>query len=95
MLAIDVDGRIDFWTSGGSAKLPMAAQVHGTVATGPLGLVSFGDGQVLVSRDGIDYKVSPIPAQMAGANTEEGNRPSPSVTGPSWSSSGPRLTSSP
>ncbi len=45
----------------------MAAQVHGTVATGPLGLVSIGDGQVLVSRDGIDYKVSSIPAQMSDA----------------------------
>ena len=41
--------------------------VHGTVATGPLGIVSIGDGQVLVSRDGIDYKVSSIPAQMAEA----------------------------
>ena len=39
------DGRIDFWTSGGSAKLPMAAQVPGTVATGPLGIVSIGDGR--------------------------------------------------
>ena len=66
-LAIDGDGHVEFWTSGGSAELPMAAQVHGTVATGPLGLVSIGDGQVLVSRDGIDYKVSSIPAQMADA----------------------------
>ena len=65
LLAIHDDGSIDFWTSGGSAKLPMAAQEHGTVATGPLGLVSIGDGQVLVSRDGIDYKVNSIPAQMA------------------------------
>ena len=67
VLAIDGDGRIDFWTSGGSAKLPMAAQVHGTVATGPLGLVSSrsDDEKALVSRDGIDYKVSPIPTQMA------------------------------
>ena len=65
VLATDGDTHIEFWTSGGSAKLPMAAQGHGTVATGPLGLVSIGDGQVLVSRDGIDYKVSSIPAQMA------------------------------
>jgi hypothetical protein len=70
-LAIDGDGRIEVWTSGGSAELPIAAQVHGTTtsalatATGPLGLVSIGDEQVLVSRDGIDYKVSSIPAQMA------------------------------
>jgi hypothetical protein len=66
-LAIGDDGRIDFWTSGGSAKLPMAAQVQGTVATGPLGLVSIGEEKVLVSRDGIDYKISSIPAQMAAA----------------------------
>ena len=69
-LAIDVDGRVEFWTSGGSAKLPMAAQAHGTVATGPLGLVSIGDGKVLVSRDGIDYKVSPIP----GSDGRRGKR---------------------
>ena len=67
VLAIDDGGRIEFWTSGGSAKLPMAAQVHGTVTTGPLGLVSIGDEKVLVSRDGIDYKISSIPAQMAAA----------------------------
>jgi hypothetical protein len=66
-LAIDGDGRVEFWTSVGSTELPMAAQVHGTVATGPLGLVSIGDGQVLVSRDGIDYKVSSIPPQMSDA----------------------------
>lgn len=65
VLAIDGDGRIAFWTSGGSAELPMAALADGTVATGPLGLVSIGDGEVLVSRDGIDYKVSSLPAQMA------------------------------
>jgi hypothetical protein len=64
-LAIDGDGRAELWTSDGSAELPMAAQLHGTVATGPLGLVSIGDGQVLVSRDGVDHKVSSIPAQMA------------------------------
>ena len=66
-LAIDGDGRVEFWTSGGSAELPMAVQADGTVATGPLGIVSIGDGQVLVSRDGIDYKVSSIPAQMSDA----------------------------
>ena len=64
-LAIDGDGRIALWTSGGSAELPMTARVHGTVATGPLELVSIGDGQVVVSRDGIDSRVSSIPAQMA------------------------------
>jgi hypothetical protein len=65
VLVTDGQGHAELWTSGGSAQLPMAAQVHGTVATGPLGLVSLGDGQVLVSRDGIDDKVSSIPDQMA------------------------------
>ena len=65
VLATNSDGRAELWTSDGSEELPIAAQLHGTVATGPLGIVSIGDGQVLVSRDGIDYKVSSIPAQMA------------------------------
>ncbi len=71
MLAIHDDGGIDFWTSSGSAKLPIPAQVAGTVATGPLGLVSVSldDKKALVSRDGIDYKVSPIPTQMGDANS--------------------------
>ena len=64
VLATDGDGHVDFWTSGGSTQLPVAERVQGTVATGPLGLVSIGDGQVLVSRDGVDSKVSPIPDQM-------------------------------
>jgi len=63
-LAIDLNGRIDLWTSGGSTELPFAAQ-GGTTATGPLGIVSFGDGQAVVSRDGIDHKVSSIPAQIS------------------------------
>jgi len=50
-LAINGDGRIAIWTSGGPIELPMAAQAHGMVATGPLGLVSIGDGQVLAGRD--------------------------------------------
>jgi hypothetical protein len=64
-LAIYGDGRIAIWTSGGPTELQIAAQPDGTVATGPLGIVSLGDGQVLVSRDGVDYKVSSIPAPMA------------------------------
>jgi hypothetical protein len=65
VLATDRDGHTGFWTSDGPAELPMSAQLHGTVAAGPLGLVSIGDGQVLVSRDGVDSKVSSIPPQMA------------------------------
>lgn len=66
-LAMDRDGRIALWTSGGSAELPMDAPSNGTLATGPLGLVSIGDGQVLVSRDGIDSKVGSLPVEMADA----------------------------
>lgn len=70
VLATDGDGHTEFWTSGGSSELPIAAQIHGTIATGPLGLVSIGDAQVLVSRDGIDYKISSIPTQMADPANE-------------------------
>lgn len=73
-LATYDDGQIDVWTSGGSEELPIGAH-PGTVGAGPLGLVSVGDGEVLVSRDGIDSKVSAIPAQMADATGRRG-RPS-------------------
>ena len=65
VLAIDGAGRIDFWTSGGPTELQVAAQPDGTVAAGPLGIMSIGDGKVVVSRDGNDSKISSIPAQMA------------------------------
>ena len=69
-LAIDGEGRVTFWTSGGLASFPMTARVNGTVATGPLGLVSIGDGQVVVSRDGIESKTSSLPAQMGDGGGE-------------------------
>ena len=72
VLATDRDGHTGFWTSDGPADLPMSAQLHGTIATGPLGLVSIGDGQVLVSRDGVDSKVSSIPPQMADPDNGRG-----------------------
>ena len=67
VLATDGDGHLSFWTSDGAAEIPVAAQMRGTVATGPLGLVSIGDGQVLVSRDGEGSRVSSMPAAMAGS----------------------------
>jgi hypothetical protein len=75
-LATDGDGHAEVWASDGSAELPIAGQLHGTVATGPLGIVSIRDGQVLVSRDGIDYKVSSSPAQMGdgGSTVVVGDR---------------------
>ena len=78
-LATYDDGRIDLWTSGGSTELPMnPPAAHGTLTVGPLGIVSIGDGKVLVSRDGIGSKVSPIPAPMADGNN--GPRGGPSGT---------------
>ena len=71
-LAIDEDGHVTFWTSGGSTELPIVAQVHGTAVTGPLGFVSIGDDQAVVSRDGIDYKVSSLPAEMADIGHGQG-----------------------
>jgi hypothetical protein len=74
VLATDGDGHAELWTSDGSAELPMAVQLRGTVATGPLGLVSIDDGQVLVSRDGVDYQINSIPAQMDEADVAVGDR---------------------
>ena len=74
LLATDGVKQFDVWTSSGSSELPMVASLRastaqggGTVGTGPLGLVSIGNGQVLVTRDGVDYKVGAIPVQMAEA----------------------------
>lgn len=64
VLAIDAAGDATFWTSEGSDELPMAAPLYETVGTGPLGIVSIGDGQVLVSPDGIDYEIGSLPAGM-------------------------------
>ncbi len=71
-LAIDGDGHPTFWTSGGSAELPMKAELPGAVATGPLGIVSVGGGQVVVSRDGVDHKIGSLPAPMADAVNQRG-----------------------
>jgi hypothetical protein len=73
-LAPASDGHIDFWTSAGSNRLPVAADLQGTVATGPLGLVivSLDDKKALVSRDGIDFAITPIPAKMADADGRNG-----------------------
>jgi hypothetical protein len=80
VLVADNAGRFGSWTSNGFSELPMTADssaqsdLRGARAhTGPLGLVSFfGDGQVLVSRDGIDYKVGSVPPQMVQASHGRG-----------------------
>jgi hypothetical protein len=63
-------GHFDFWTSDGLSRLPAPADLHGIVGTGPLGLVTvaYGDQKAFVSRNGIDYGSSPIPAEMAHDN---------------------------
>jgi hypothetical protein len=71
-LAIDGNGAVGLWTSGGSNNLPIAADLPQTqlpVAVGPLGLVSVSmeDRKTFVSRDGINFALSPIPAQMSNA----------------------------
>jgi hypothetical protein len=65
-------GGSDLWTSSGSSRLPIAADLPQTqlpFAVGPLGLVSVSmeDHEVFVSRDGIHFGLSPIPAQMMDA----------------------------
>jgi hypothetical protein len=71
-LVTDGNGGFEVWTSGGSSKLPIAADLPNTqlpVAVGPLGLVSVSmeDRETFVSRDGINFALSPIPAQMSDA----------------------------
>jgi hypothetical protein len=72
-LATDGIGRFDLWTSQGYTELPMAADVpappqQGSVllATGPLGLMSvrMDRKEILVTRDGADWKIQPMPAAM-------------------------------
>jgi hypothetical protein len=46
------------------------ADLNGTIGTGPLGLVAVAmdDKKAFVSRNGVDFGISPLPAQMADAN---------------------------
>jgi hypothetical protein len=74
-----VTGNFDLWTSSGSSKLPISAdllaqtdQAHNVtqpLGMGPLGLVnvSYFDRKVLVSPNGINFGLSPMPADMADA----------------------------
>jgi len=67
-LAIDGGGHPTFWTSSGPTELLSAPNLLETVATGPLGIVSIGDGKVLVSRDGVTFKLGSLPAEMHGSS---------------------------
>lgn len=77
-LVTDGVGRFDFWTSQGRTELPMAAQVRAAskqpneafdtaTGTGPLGavMVSNDNQEILVTRDGVDWDIQSMPAEMA------------------------------
>jgi hypothetical protein len=77
-LVTDGVGGFDFWTSQGHRELPMAAEVRAAwkqpeagFSTGPLGIVTVlkDDGEILVTRDGIDWDIQPMPAEMAADST--------------------------
>jgi hypothetical protein len=61
-------GHVDLWTSAGLTKLPVPADLGGTVGIGPLGIFVFDASKAWVSRNGIDYGMSLMPAQIADAN---------------------------
>ena len=75
-LVTDGVGLFNLWTSQGYSELPMGADfpapaeetdpTYAPFATGPLGLVSIRlqSKEVLVTRDGVDWRIQPIPAAM-------------------------------
>jgi hypothetical protein len=79
-LVTDGIGRFDLWTSQGLSVWPMTAEVPGQpqqgsvlLATGPLGLmaVRMDRMEILVTRDGVDWKIQPMPAAMV-TDTDRG-----------------------
>lgn len=77
-LVTDGVGRFTFWTSDGPSEMPMAAEVRAEwkqpqagFGTGPFGLVTVlkDDGEILVTHDGVDWDIQPMPAQMAANST--------------------------
>ena len=82
-LVTDGFGTFDFWTSQGLSELPMAAEIraaskqndpglNSAFGTGPLGLVtvmSSDDQEILLTRDGVDWDIQPMPAAMAADQT--------------------------
>jgi hypothetical protein len=88
-LVTDGVGRFDFWTSEGYRELPMAEDVRAAskqpnepydnaIGTGPFGaaMVSVDTQEILVTRDGIDWDIQPMPAGMAA---DGGGRQVPTV----------------
>ena len=77
-LVTDGVGGFDFWTSEGHTELPMAPEVRAAwkqpeagFGTGPLGIVTVlkDDGEILVTHDGVDWDIQPMPAEMAADST--------------------------
>jgi hypothetical protein len=86
--ALLTDGatRFELWTAQGASQLATAGDVPvptghsgGIANVGPFGLVSIlpADEQVIFTRDGVDWKVQPIPDAMAAFSGI--NRHGPSV----------------
>ena len=86
-LVTDGVGRFDFWTSQGHSVLPMAAEVRAAskqpnaafdraIGTGPLGAVMASIDKILVTRDGADWDIQQMPAEMAAVS---GGRLAPTV----------------
>ena len=88
-LVTDGVGRFDFWTSQGRSELPMAAELPAAskqterdgLGTGPLGLVTVlkDDEEILVTRDGVDWDIQPMPAEMAADSTAVRRAPTVAV----------------
>jgi hypothetical protein len=82
-LVTDGVGHFGLWTSHGYSELPMAADfpaqaedgdpTYTPFATGPLGLVSIrrASREVFITRDGVDWKLQPIPAAMVTESDKE------------------------
>jgi hypothetical protein len=84
-LVTDGVGRFDFWTSQGYRELPMAAKLpaaserpNANSGTGQLGIVTVlnDDKKILVTRDGVDSDIQPMPAEMAAVT---GGRLAPTI----------------
>jgi hypothetical protein len=76
-LVTDGVGRFGLWTSQGYSGLPMGAdfpapseETYAPLATGPLGLVAIrlDSMEILVTRDGVEWKIQPMPAAMVTAS---------------------------
>ena len=80
-LVTDGLGHFDFFTSDSHTEWPMVADLPAawtqanpfqvSFGSGPFGLVTVlkDDEQILLTRDGVDWEIQPIPAEMAADST--------------------------